>query len=296
MCGDDLVTSRVELLLQSRLLTPSIARSEPNAADSILARPDPGTSVLYYAFGLKRHAGEILSDEQALRLNAVIDQHSPSHRRWHDERNTLRCKYHERLWHYAAADASRRAGLRRELEDWMSLRMKWTQQEHLAAYRFALDVWGLLTGEQQTKLIRGEWKAYAKQETGHTRGNATAKTIVRALGKPDDQPAFDQAVADWSMKHTPLHAAVHSTENAERRIVFAMDLNTESLVYQAAIAATDAYSQLYLAEAEAVRRIVQQGYREPLAGCRNSAQEAWSEAAQRFHVGAPELIQMLQIP
>lgn len=58
--------------------------------------------------------------------------------------------------------------------EWMRLRMIWTQQEHLAQYRFAREVWDVLTPEQQQKLISGEWKHHAKQDTGHTRGDATA--------------------------------------------------------------------------------------------------------------------------
>lgn len=57
--------------------------------------------------------------------------------------------------------------LRKQLNEWMRLRVIWIQQEHLAQYRFARAVWGELTPEQQQKLISGEWKSFAKQDTGH---------------------------------------------------------------------------------------------------------------------------------
>ncbi len=71
----------------------------------------------------------------------------------------------------------------------------------------------VLTPDQQAKLIAGEWKPFAKQDTGHTRGDATAKIITRALGKPDDQAAFDAAITAWSAQRLPLHAAVEEAEN-----------------------------------------------------------------------------------
>lgn len=200
------------------------------------------------------------------------------------------------MWRHAGASEAEAPALRRELEDWMRLRMVWTQQEHLAQYRFARDVWTVLTPEQQTKLIAGEWKPYAKQDTGHTRADATAKIVTRALGKPDDQAAFDAAVTAWSRQRARLHSTVTETEHAERRIVFAMDLNSESMAHAASEKATAAYAALYTAEADAIRRIVQAAYRDPAARCATAAAEAWGEAGRRFTPGAAELLTLLNKP
>lgn len=288
---------RVEQMLQSRLQTASDAPFEVAVRDQILARPDPGTFFLRYAYGLQRHAAKLLDGAQTGRLEGVLADHEGPHARWHGERNTLRCKFNEVLWqHAAASDADAAAALRAELDTWMQLRMTWTQQEHLAQYRFARDVWSVLTADQQQKLFTGEWKNYAQQDSGHTRGNATAKIITRGLGKPDDRAAFDAAIETWSRQRAPLHAAVSETESAERRIVFAMDLNSESMAHAASAAATQAYSALYLAEAAAIRDIVQAAYQQPIPLCKKAGAVAWSEAGERFQPQAAELIQLLSTP
>lgn len=282
--------------LQPRLQTPAAAAIDAQKLAAILVRPDPGTFFLRYAFGLKQHARRLLGEEQRARLLAVIDQHASAHSRWHDERNTLRCKWTQLMWLHAAADEAEALALRAQLAEWMRLRMVWTQQEHLAQYRFARDVWNVLTPEQQTRLITGEWRQYAKQDTGHTRGDATAKVITRALGKPEDQAAFDSAVTTWSQRRQSLHAVVTETEHSERRIVFAMDLNSEAMAHAANLKATAAYSALYLAEADAIRRIVQSAYHDPAVRCEKAAAEAFVEARKRFTHGAADLLQLLSAP
>lgn len=264
--------------------------------EEILRRPDPGTRFLYYAFGLKRHAAELLDPAQAEALNLVIEAHGPVHSRWHDERNTLRCYWNRLLWLHAGAEKSDAEQIHSDLAIWMDLRMKWTLQEHLAQYRFAREVWDVLNKDQQEKLLSGAWKSRAKQETGHTRGDATAKIITRALGKPDDTDAFASAVAAWSKERTPLHQTLTDAENRERLIVFAMDLNDANMAGAAAFEASKAYSALYLAEADAIRRIVQGAYREPRVRCGKAAEQAWKEAEERFMPGAADLIKLLVTP
>ena len=296
LAGNDDLSQRLEGFLQPRLQIADTSPPENTKVAAILARPDPGTFFLRYAFGLKQHAKKLLAEEQRTRLLAVLDEHTPAHSRWHDERNTLRCKWTEQMWLHAAASEADAAAHRQQLIEWMRLRMIWTEQEHLAQYRFAWAVWSVLMPEQQAKLIAGEWKEFAKQDTGHTRGDATAKIIIRALGKPDDQAAFDAAITAWSAQRSPLHAAVEEAENAERCIVFAMDLNSEAMAHAANLKANAAYSALYTAEADAVRRIVQAAYRDPAARCAKAATAAWAEAPKRFTPGAGDLIQLIGKP
>lgn len=289
----DASPDQVLAFLQPRVQPIETGTVDETAVLAILERPDPGTFFLRYAFGIQRHAAKLLTEGQADRLAKVVEVHSPTHTRWHDERNSLRCKYNEVLWKYAGADESDAPVLRRKLADWMHVRMLWTEQEHLAQYRFACDVWGVLDGDQGKMLLAGEWKAYAKQDTGHTRGDATGRIITRALGKPDDRAAFEKSLTEWSKTRVPLHTAVSESESRERRIVFAMDLNSEAMAIEANRAATVAYSRLYLSEADAIRKIVQVSYKDPKGICEKAAEEAWSEAPKRFEAGAAELIQLL---
>ena len=289
----DSLIEKVTDFLQPRLQTVDPAPVGTSAWEEILARPDPGTFFLRYAFGIQRNASKVLKPKQVDELEQTIARHSPAHSRWHDERNTLRCKYNEVLWRYVGAGDAEAAVLRIELTEWMRLRMTWTEQEHLAQYRFARDVWKVLDESQRAKLLSGEWKAYAKQDTGHTRGDATNRIITRALGKPDDMEVFNRSAGLWSEARLPLQATVAEGENNERRLVFAMDLNNEAMVHEANRIATAAYSKLYLADADAIRRIVRSSYKDPKSKCDKAAAEAWREASERFEVGAPDLFRLL---
>lgn len=292
----DRLEDRVADLLRPRLQTAAAGPADEAAQSKILARPDPGTSFGYYIFGLRRHAAKLLSADQAERLERIIAERSPISQRWHDERNTLRCKFNQVMWRYAGVEQSEAPSLRNELAAWMRLRMTWTQQEHLAAYRFSRAVWDLLSADQQRKLTAGQWSEYAKMDTGHTRENAAQKIITRALGEPDDAAAFKEALDAWSTQRGPLHEAVRIAEDRQRRLAFALDLNSEAMLDRANREATEAFASLYLAEAEAFRRIVQAAYRRPQPLCAKAAAEAWSEAQRRFQAGAAELIQLLDPP
>jgi hypothetical protein len=285
-----------EEFLRQRSSPAAAADSDAATVRKILARPDPGTFFLRYAFAIQRNAKKLLTEAQAKELAAVMERHTPVHSRWHDERNTVRCKWNELMWRYVAASSAEAPALRRELEEWMRLRMAWTLQEHLAQYRFARDVWGVLAMEQQARLLAGGWKDFVKLDTGHTRADATAKIIIRALGKPERLSDFEMAGSAWSKDRTPLHAAVNDAGNNERRIVFAMDLNDEALAMNAARTANDAFAKLSMAEADATRRLVQAGYAGPEARCAKAAADAWAEAPKRFSAGAAELIRLLQRP
>ncbi len=289
--GPDLA-QRLEVFLQPRRQTLGVALVDEQKLAAIRARADPGTFFLRYAFGLKLHANELLAEPQQRQLLAVLDRHTPANLRWHDERNTLRCKWNEWMWFYAAASDGEAPALRVQLLEWMRLRMIWTEQEHLAQFRFARAVWDILTPEQQSHLLAGGWKAFAKQDTGHTRGDFMERIVTRALGKPDDQAALDSAIADWSKQRAPLHAALTQAEDDERCIVFAMDLNSESMAHAASLGENAAFSALYIAEADAMRRVVQGAYRDPSNRCVKAAADAWAEAPKRFAAGAAELLRV----
>lgn len=288
--------------LQSRIrdLLPASPKVDPISADdvlriesSVLARPDPETFFSRYIFGLKRHAAKLLTPQQAKQLETIIAERSSIGQRWHDERNTLRCKFNEVMWHYAAAPEAKVTSLRVELEGWMKLRMEWTLREHMAAHDFNLAVWKLLAAEQQKHLLAGDWKRYAKLDTGHTRGNATGKVITRALGKPDHADAFAKALAAWEQEREPLHHKLQSAEDTARRAGFAMDINSPALVRVLTDRANAAYATIYLAEAEAMRRLVRAGYDNPVSRCDQAALDAWGEATSRFEAGAAKLITLL---
>ncbi len=280
----------IERLLHDRESQPAAEIVDSAARSAILKRPDPETFFLYYAFGIRRHSERLLSAEQAAQLNTVIESRAKIGKRWHDERNALRCKYYHVMWQYVGADDIEAERLNAELGFWMKLRMRWTQQEHLAEYRFADEFWNILTSEQQHRLIGGEWKEYAKLDTGHTRSDTTAKFIVKSIGKPDHPKEFDEATVQWSEQRKSLHQTLAQCETEERCVAFAMDRNSEAMVFQACEASTEAYAKLYLTEAASIRQIVHLGYESPRSKCEKAANEAWGEAGRRFTEGAAELI------
>ncbi len=289
--------SRVAELIEPRLAAAAEAPADAGAVTTvILSRPDPETFFNRYIFGLQRNAAKLLRPEQATRLKEIIAQRSPSNLRWHDERNTLRCRFNEVMWRYAAASAPDAPALRAELTEWMRLRMAWTLQEHLADYEFGRVVWEILDPAQRKHLLAGNWKSYAKLDTGHARDNATGKIITRALGKPDNADAFTLALGEWNKQREALHRALQTAENNERRVGFAMDVNSPGLFRALAEKSNAAYAVLYIAEAEATRRLVQAGYNDSEARCAKAAAEAWSEAPKRFQAGAAELISIISKP
>ncbi len=273
---------------------PSLSPEEMDAIVAlVLERPDPETFFDRYVFGLQRHAAKLLTPEQAGELEQLIDRYAPLRTRWHDERNTLRCKFNEVMWRYAAAPEAEAPGLRTELEGWMELRMEWTLREHLVHHALNAETWGLLDTEQRQHLLNGDWKTCAKLDTGHTRGNFTERIITRALGQPDRPKAFASALAEWETERGPLHQELEETEDTARRVGFAMDVNSTPLIREVTEKANSAYAKLYLAEAEAMRRLVQAGYEKPGEACAKAAAQAWGEAEKRFSEGAEELIHFL---
>jgi len=264
-----------------------------DAIAAILARPDPETFFSRYVFGLQRAGAQLLEPAQFAALNNLITRYAPQRTRWHDERNTLRCKFNEVMWRYAGAAESEAAALRTELTRWMELRMAWTLREQLLYYELDAAVWALLDPAQRQHILAGDWKAHVKLTTGHQRENATARLIKKALGPPDRPADFEQAVAYWNGERKPLHHILLKAENTARQVGFAMDLNSVALINKVTVAANDAYARLYLTEADAYRRIVQQSYDDPAAACAQAAAAAWQEAPERFTAGAAEMIKLL---
>jgi len=260
---------------------------------TILARPDSGTFFSRYVFGLQGAGAPLLEPAQLEALKALIARYAPLRTRWHDERNTLRCKFNEVMWRYAGADERAAATLRLELARWMELRMEWTLREQLLYHELDAAVWALLHPAQRQHILAGDWKSHVKLTTGHQRENATTRIILKALGMPDRPAEFEQAAADWNSERKPLHHLLLQAEHTARRVGFAMDLNSSALVSHAIIAANAAYARLYLAEADAYRKLVQAGYNDPGTLCAKAALAAWQEAPRRFTTGAAEMIELL---
>ena len=71
----DTLPQRIESYLQPRLHSPASSRVDATKLAAILARPDPGTFFLRYAFGLKQQAKQLFNAKRAKRLFLVIDTH-----------------------------------------------------------------------------------------------------------------------------------------------------------------------------------------------------------------------------
>lgn len=277
----------------SAIARPASPEDEKRIA-TIQARPDPQTFFNRYVFALQRERDKLLSPAQASSLDDVIARYAPLRTRWHDERNVLRCKFNEVQWRYASASGEAAPARRNELARWMELRMEWTLREQLLYYEQDAAAWALLDASQRQHLLAGDWKAFAKMTTGHERENATAKLITKALGPPDHPDAFARAVEQWREERAPLHRQLMKAENDARRVGFAMDVNSPALMEIVTRRANDAYATVYLAEADAYRRLIRTGYDHPAEKCAQAATESWSEAPKRFTAGAADLIEALK--
>ncbi|MCP5551784.1 MAG: hypothetical protein H7A53_12920 [Akkermansiaceae bacterium] len=195
------------------------------------------------------------------------------------------------MWRHAAASEAYAPAVRREPRSgcaWMLWR-----QEHLAQYRFARRGTCSPRNNRQTHRRRFR-KAHATLDTA-TSADATAKIATRARSENLTE-LFDLRSPAPPVERTrpQLHTALRDAET--ERLAFAMDLNDEGVCHRAAVTATDAYAKLYLAEANAVRRLVRAGYADAAAGCDRAAAEAWAEAPKRFAPGAADLIRLLSPP
>ncbi len=287
--------AEVEALLAGRQSSPGVLdESASMRIAASLQRPDPETFFSRYTYGIQRHADQLLTAPQRESWSAIIAQRGPLQLRWHDERNVLRCRFQARLWQYVAADNEGAAAIREELAGWMELRMRWTWEEHLAAHAFDREVWKLLDSAQQQQLLEGKWKEYVKLDTGHSRGNWLEKSIRRALGEPAASAHFEELLRAWEQQREPLHRQLQQAEHQARRVGFAMDLNDPAIIAAMTRTANQAYASLYLAEGDALRRIVRGSYRDFEGGCEAAAVAAWQEAHQRFTGGAAELIRVIE--
>ena len=129
-----------------RAETPAVAFdkfAEPWAV--IESRPDPLTSFETFIFGIERHSARLLTAEQSKRWDDLLARHTPILRRWHDERNLVRCLFERSRWDYAIADDAQAAAARRETARWADLRMAWMSEEEIAHHRFCRDAWQILS-------------------------------------------------------------------------------------------------------------------------------------------------------
>lgn len=291
--GQEILPDKIAARLTSRT-PPRVPANAEQVIATVLARPDPETFFNRYVFALQRESAKLLTPAQAKSLETLLARYAPLRARWHDERNTLRCKFNEVQWQYAAASEAEAPALRAELHRWMALRMEWSLREELLYHELDRAVWALLDQTQRAHILTGDWRDHAKMTLGHERANATRRLIEKALGAPAESAEFGRANELWEKERAPLHQSLRLAEETARKVGFAMDLNSPALIEVVTTRANDAYARVYLAEADAYRRLVQAGYPHPERASQTAAQESWSEAPRRFTRGAADLIAALQ--
>ena len=157
----------------------------------ISALRDPETKFGPYIFGLKKPTTGILTDEQIAAIDELIEKKNASPINWHDARNTARMQGLITLWAYATeSDEDYAAELKKIWEQWNNLRLAYMFQEFIAKEQIQRRVWAVLTPEQKTQLIAGEYDEHIKKNIGHARSFSAAKRVLKGFGEPDHPEEF----------------------------------------------------------------------------------------------------------
>ncbi len=224
----------------------------------ISATRDPQTKFGPYIWALIKPESKVLTPAQQTKLQALIDARNHSNVDWHDVRNIVRVQSLLTLWDYAAeTNPKRLPQLEQEWSAWNALRLEYMFQEFVVKERFQRKVWGLLTPKQQQALIAGDYDELIKKNTGHARAFFAHKHVLKAIGKPQDQKAFDQAVAKWEDKWVKVHTLNQAAIKFDRQREQAYHLTDESFAALAGKENGTVFSLFTTSERDAIREIVQ---------------------------------------
>ena len=296
----DLVARLADYLGKHRVRAEQAALTFDRFAEAwavIEGRPDPRTTFETFIFGIQRHAGRLLTAEQAKHWEDLLARHTPIMSRWHDERNLVRCLFERSRWDYAIADEACATASRREMQRWLDLRMAWMFEEQIVHHRFCRDAWKILTEEQRQEILAGKWDGQVKKSTGHSYAMWAERIVIRAMGKAQDTAAFKQAVATQQAAYAEPHARYTAAATRHRRVTFALDVNHEPMVLASWRDVDRTFREIVLAEAEAIRVLCRAGYRLSATEFAQKAGQAkaaiWQEGLERFGA-ARELIGTVQ--
>ena len=261
--GSPAIEKAGEFLDQNRIFSGQSNRSEEYEAlhRKISSSPDPESKFGYMVFSIARHQEKLLTAAQAEKVDTLIESRQSSPVHWHDYRNIVRVHAVIELWNYASAAEEDTAKLfREEWEKWTDLRIAYMFEEFVDRERFQQAFWEILTPEQRTKLLSGEWDKYLKKSTGHGRLYSAPKQVTRALGKPDFPEAFAEASAKWEERWDPMLSQYLNASKFQRQREFSMDLADEAF----AVASWQEYAKEFrnfvTMERDAIRELVQAGY------------------------------------
>ena len=227
----------------------------------ITSSHDPQTKFHPYIFNLSNPKSKVLSLEQRENIQALIEQRKNRPVQWHDVRNTVRVQAQLVLWSYAIErDDQQASNLEKEWNRWNDLRLAYMFEEFVETERFQRDVWAIFTTEQKQRLIAGDWDAYIKKNTGHSRAFTAHKQVVKALGKPPNKTEFDRAVIEWERKWQPVSTEIEASAKFERQRELSMDESNEAFAVAAWMEQETAFRIFSLAERDAIRELVSAGY------------------------------------
>jgi len=229
----------------------------------VLATRDPQTKFGPYIWVLVKPKSGILDSAQIQKLEALIAVRNDSPINWHDACNIVRVQSLLTLWEYAGArDAAQVARLDKEWLVWNELRIEYMFQAFVVKERFQRQVWAILTPEQQLKLRLGDYDHLIKKNTGHGRTFSAHKQVLKALDDPQNQTAFDQAVAKWEKRWITVHERNSAAAQFDRQREQAYHLAGEDFAVVFAKKSGKAFSLFTTAERDAIREFIQAGYAE----------------------------------
>ena len=228
--------------------------------NTLKTKRDPETKVGSIIFSIAKKSKQFLTPEQKEQWSANIAKFAETKGRWHDERNTLRVKFHRAMWDYIASSDANADAKRNAMSRWMDVWILWLQQEHMHHYRQAATSWEILTKEQRARLRAGEWDESINKNMGHSRNFDPAKTVSKALGQPENQSAFDAAAAEWQKKQNAIRDRFLEIEKRTRILSLHTDISDEAIFDAHWRDYAKHWRELFLTNAEAIRAICHAGY------------------------------------
>ena len=263
----------------------------------ISALRDPETQFGSYIFGLKKPAADVLTNDQIATIDELIEKKNASPINWHDARNTARMQGLITLWAYATeSDEDNAAELKKIWEQWNDLRLAYMFQEFIAKEQFQRMVWAVLTPEQKTQLIAGEYDEHIKKNTGHARSFTAAKRVLKEFGEPDHPEEFATVAEKWEAKWQDVVDAHNPAAKFARQRELAMDEADERFARMARKEVQDAFNLFAHAERDAIRELVLAGYNvTPELAKRSAAYRAELRAQmlEKYREHAGDLLRMM---
>jgi len=228
--------------------------------DRHLTSRDPETTATSFLHGIRRHAAKLLTASQATHWESLLNERQPQLKRLHDERNVLRGVFFAKAWALPSLDQTERAAAMIELKQWLRVWLDITLHERIAQHHLCRDAWEILTADQRTALVRGDWDQFVRKSTGHKRAYFGDRVVSKALGKPDHPQSFNRTSASLAQAQVSVQDKLLDAEQRWRILTFAQPPVSDELLAAEWNRTAAALGEFFLDQVDHIVRLTEAGY------------------------------------